>query len=219
MKAAIYLRVSTDRCRHCRRDSHDPDDKCSNFEPDQTEANQEPDCLRLCAARGWDPVIVRERESGAKERPGWRTVVEMARRGQVGAVVFWALDRIGRKRVQVAHDISELARFRVAIVSVQDAWLDQPDGPLRDLLVQLMAWVAEGERRRLIERTRAGLARAKREGKRFGRPPVPDDVRARVLAAAELHASPMMVAHATGVPLRTCQRILARQKGSAKHAA
>jgi DNA invertase Pin-like site-specific DNA recombinase len=200
MRAAIYLRVSKD-------------------DGSQDEANQQPDCLRLCAARGWDPVIIVERESGAKERPAWRTVVEMARRGQVGAVVFWALDRIGRRRVQVAHDVSELARFRVAIVSVQDAWLDQPDGPLRDLLVQLMAWVAEGERRRLIERTRAGLARARANGKRFGRPPVSGDVRARVLAAAELHASPMMVAHATGVPLRTCQRILARQKGSPKHAA
>jgi len=194
MKAAIYLRVSTDG---------------------QTEANQEPDCLRLCAARGWEPLVIRETESGAKERPEWRRVVELARRGQVGAVVFWALDRIGRKRVQVAHDVSELARFKVAIVSVQDSWLDQPDGPLRDLLVQLLAWVAEGERRRLIERTRAGLARARREGKRFGRPPAPPDVRARVLAQAQLTASPTMISHVTCVPLRTVHRILAGQRRAA----
>ena len=198
MKAAIYLRVSTDG---------------------QTEVNQEPDCLRLCAARGWEPVIIREVESGAKDRPGWRRVVEMARRGQVGAVVFWALDRIGRKRVQVAHDVSELARFRVHIVSIQDAWLDQPDGPLRDLLVQFMAWVAEGERRRLIERTRAGLARASGEGRRLGRPPVSEDVRARVLAAAEVYGSQVMISHVTKVPRATVQRILGAQKGSPKHAA
>lgn len=201
MKAAIYLRVSTDG---------------------QTEVNQEPDCLRLCAARGWEPLIIRETESGAKERPGWRRVVELARRGQVSAVVFWALDRIGRKRIQVAHDVSELARFRVAIVSVQDAWLDQPDGPLRDLLVQLMAWVAEGERQRLIQRTRAGLARAKAEGKRFGRPPTPAEVKARVLAVAamaqagdwgaQFKGSTAHVARVTGVPARTVRRILAEAR-------
>lgn len=188
MKAAIYLRVSTD---------------------DQTEVNQEPDCLRLCAARGWEPLFVRETASGAKDRPGWKRVVELARRGNVQAVVFWALDRIGRRRVQVAHDVSELARFKVHIVSVQDAWLDQPDGPLRDLLVQLMAWVAEGERRRLIERTNAGLARARREGTRLGRPPVSAEVRARVLAAAKTYGSTAMLSHVTRVPVRTVRRILA----------
>lgn len=199
MKAAVYLRVSTDR---------------------QDEANQEPDCLRLCAARGWEPVIVRETESGAKHRPGWRRVVEMARRAEVGAVVLWALDRMGRKRVEIAHDIAELGRFRVHVVSVMDAWLDQPDGPLRDLLVQLMAWVAEGERRRLIERTRAGLARARAQGRRLGRPPVSDELRARVHAAAQRYGAVMMIARAAGTSPRTVRRILGRgQKGSPERAA
>lgn len=151
MKAAVYLRVSSKAGR-------------------QDEANQEPDCARLCTARGWEPVWHRERESAVKDRPEWRAVVESARRGQVQAVVVWALDRIGRSRVQVAHDLAELGRFRVAIASVQDGWLDQPVGPLRDLLIQVMGWVAEGERQRLIERTRAGLARAAARGRKGGRP-------------------------------------------------
>lgn len=150
MRAAVYLRVSSTTGR-------------------QNEANQEPDCARLCAARGWTPVLFPERESGVKERPQWRAVVEAARRGEVVAVVVWALDRVGRTRVQVAHDLAELGRFRVAIVSVQDAWIDQPTGPLRDLLIQIMGWVAEGERARMIERVRAGQARARASGKRWGR--------------------------------------------------
>src|SRR5687767_13463044 len=81
MRAAIYLRVSTDEQQH---------------------ANQLPECDRLCAARGWDPVLVVENESGVKERPGWAHVLELARTGQIGAVVIWALDRAGRTRVQVA---------------------------------------------------------------------------------------------------------------------
>lgn len=151
MKAAVYLRVSS-------RDGR------------QDEANQEPECLELCQARGWTPLVFRERESGAKIRPVWREVLELARRGQVRAVVVWALDRIGRTRVQVAHDLAELLRWRVDVVSVRDGWLDQA-GPMRELLVQVMAWVAEGERQRLIERTHAGLARARAQGKRIGRPP------------------------------------------------
>ena len=151
MKAAVYLRVSS-------RDGR------------QDEANQEPDCARLCTARGWEPVWYRERESGAKARPVWRAVMEAARVGQVRAVVVWSLDRTGRSRVQIVHDLAELLRWRVDVASVKDSWLDQAPGPTRDLLVQIMAWVAEGERLRLIERTHAGLARARAKGKKLGRP-------------------------------------------------
>ena len=149
MKAAIYLRVSS-------RDGR------------QDEANQEPECMQLCRARGWEPVVYRERESGVKARPVWRVVVDAARRGEVRAVVVWSLDRIGRTRVQVAHDLAELMRWRVDVASVHDAWLDQA-GPMRELLIQVMAWVAEGERARLIERTHAGLARARAKGIKLGR--------------------------------------------------
>jgi DNA invertase Pin-like site-specific DNA recombinase len=151
--AAVYLRVSSKGGR-------------------QDEANQEPDCVRLCEARGWEPRFFREQESGAKFRPVWRNLIEQCRRGQLRAVVFWALDRTGRSRVQIAHDLSELARFGVAITSVQDSWVDQPPGPLRDLLIQVMGWVAEGERARLRERTIAGQKRARAAGKRIGRTPV-----------------------------------------------
>lgn len=153
MKAAVYLRVSTDR---------------------QEEANQEPDCLRICQARGWDPVIFREVESGAKRRPKWDEVKRAAHRGEVGAVVVWALDRAGRDRVRLAGDLAELAHKQVQVASVRESWVDQPAGPLRDLLVQIFAWFAEAERTRLVERTKAGIARAVAMGKRLGRKPVPD---------------------------------------------
>lgn len=168
--AAVYLRVSTDRCRFCRRKRHAPDLKCKRFEPEQEEVNQQPECERLCRARGWEPLWFTEKESGAAERPEWRRVLEHARRGEVVAVVFWAIDRTGRTMVQVAHDLSELFRWSVHVASVQDSWLDVGPGPARDLLVQVMAWVAQGERSRLIERTKAGQARARAAGKIIGRP-------------------------------------------------
>jgi putative DNA-invertase from lambdoid prophage Rac len=170
VKAAVYLRVSTDK---------------------QTEENQEPDCVRLCQARGWEPIIYREVESGVKRRPKWDRVKDDVRTGVCRAVVVWALDRTGRTRVQVAHDLSELFRWGANVASVKDAWLDQATGPLRDLLVQIMAWVAEGERARLIERTRAGLDRARKLGIRLGRRPkitgeIAEEV--RKLAAKGLNA-------------------------------
>lgn len=164
MRAAVYLRVSTDR---------------------QDDANQEPETVALCKARGWTPELVREVGSGSVARPGWSRVLELARTGRVVAVVFWSIDRVGRSQVQVAHDLRELFRWRVSVVSVRESWLDSSpeQGPMRGLLVDVMAWVAEQERRRLIERTRAGIERARERGVRFGRPSVfTDDVRARVLA-------------------------------------
>lgn len=176
-RAAVYLRVSSKG-------------KNQDGSPRQDEANQEPDCSRLCAARGWEAVIFRERESGTKARPEWRAMLEQCRRGQFAAAVFWALDRTGRNRVQIAHDVSELARWGLQIASVQDAWLDQPAGPMRDLLLQFMAWVAEGERAKLIERTKAGLDRARAAGTKLGRRSVlPPAVRSRLLDLAQ-HQTP-----------------------------
>lgn len=153
MKAAVYLRVSTDR---------------------QEEANQEPDCLRVCQARGWEPVIFREVESGAKRRPKWDEVKRAAHRGEVVAVVVWALDRAGRDRVRLSSDLAELSRKNVVVVSVREPWVDQPVGPLRDLLIEIMAWVAASERARIVERTKAGIARAVAMGKKLGRRPTPE---------------------------------------------
>lgn len=209
MRAAIYLRVSTGRCRRCRRGEHGPDARCPAFEPEQSEANQEPECGQLCRARGWEPVFFRERESGAKARPEWRRLLEAARRGQVGAVVFWALDRVGRDQVQVCHDLRELARWNVHIASVRDAWVDQPPGPFRDLMLQIVAWFAEGERRRLIERTKAGQARARLLGKTIGRPPLPAGALARALAAARSGVPIARAAREAGIGRRTLRDALA----------
>jgi DNA invertase Pin-like site-specific DNA recombinase len=161
VKAAVYLRVSTAA---------------------QTEKNQEPECLALAAARGFEPLVVRDVESGSRRRPGWSEVLELARTGRVGAVIVWALDRAGRDRVQLAQDLRDLYRWRVRVLSVREPWTDQ-DGPMRALLVEIVAWFAESERARLIERTRAGLATARAAGRRLGRPSIMDRREGRVDAA------------------------------------
>lgn len=194
MIAAVYLRVSTER---------------------QDEANQEPDTRRICAARGWEPAIYRERESGAKRRPQWDLVKEAARQGKVGAVVFWSLDRIGRDRVQAAHDLRELFRWNVTLCSVKEPWLDQSGaGPLRSLLVDVVTWFAESERARLIERTHAGLAAARARGVRLGRPPAMSEAARARAAAMKGKGTPgavrrLLLAEGLGdFPRRTVQRAM-----------
>lgn len=187
-RAALYARVSTDR---------------------QTTANQVDDLHRLAAARGWAPVLYEEQASAAKRRPVLDRLMDSARRGEVRVVVVWALDRLDRSMFACIARVVELDRLGVLVVSVREPWLDT-SGPTRSLLVAVFGWVAEQERARLIERTRAGLDRARRQGKRIGRPPTSPVL---LSAAADLvrAGSPVRAAaRAKGVTEATLRRHLAR---------
>lgn len=87
----------------------------------------------------------------------------------------------------------------------------------RDLLLMIFAWVAQQERTRLIERTKAGLARARAQGKRLGRPGR-EVTAAQVAHAWELREAGRPwrdVARAVKVPVRTLRRKLAGGVGEA----
>jgi DNA invertase Pin-like site-specific DNA recombinase len=195
MRAAIYVRVSTDK---------------------QDSANQEPDCLQVCAARGWEPTIFREEESAVKRRPVWSALLERCRVGAFEALVFWSISRIGRRRVQIAADLADLTRWGLRIVSVREAFLDIDQSPelakLRDVLVHWLGWFAELERDMMIEKTNASLARVKRTLERtgqytsphsgrtivsLGRPPIYAPMwraRARELHTEDLRQTPNAIA-------------------------
>lgn len=181
MKAACYLRVSGDR---------------------QDEANQEPDVSRLCLARGWEPVWFQERESGAKSRPVWEQVKAAVHRGEVQRVVVWALDRAGRDRLRLAQDWRDMLAKGAKLVSVREPWTEQ-DGPLQSLLVDVVAWFAEAERARLIERTKAGLARARAAGKHIGRKWLPAEQVAKMERAYHAGTSSFLAAKELEIPEST----------------
>lgn len=191
-RAAIYARVSTSDGR-------------------QTTANQVPDLQRLAAARGFEAIVYEEQESAVKRRPVLEQVLADARAGRVQAVVVWALDRLHRSMTGAVNTVLELDRLGVQVISLKEGWLDTA-GPVRSLLVAIFGWVAEQERSRLIERTKAGLDRARAHGKRIGRPPVSPIL---VRAAADLVASGVPVAEAArvkGVKRTTLRRFLSTQK-------
>ena len=188
-KAAVYVRVSTDA---------------------QTVANQIADVEQLARARGFEPVRYEESESAAKHRPVFDRMLADARAGRVRAVVVWALDRFHRSMRGTINDVLDLDQLGVRVLSVREGWLDTA-GPVRQLLLAIFGWVAEQERTRLIERTRAGIARARKEGKRLGRPPASGVL---LGAAADKVAAgwrTARAARAVGVKPSTLRRYLAKR--------
>jgi putative DNA-invertase from lambdoid prophage Rac len=178
-RAALYVRVSTDK---------------------QTSENQVAEVRQLAVARGFEPVIYEEVESAAKARPVLDRMLADVRAGRVQAVAVWALDRLHRSMTGAINTVLELDRLGVPVLSVREGWLDT-SGPVRPLLVAIFGWVAEQERTRLIERTKAGLARARRQGKVLGRPRA---------SQVMLHAARDLVVD--GVPVAEA----ARRKGVAR---
>jgi DNA invertase Pin-like site-specific DNA recombinase len=127
--------------------------------------------MRVVRARGLELVDEFVETAGAaRTRPEFDTMLEEARRGAFSVLVVWALDRFGRSMSKNLAAVLELDRIGVQIISVREPWLDT-GGPVRELLIAIFSWVAEQERTRLVERTKAGLDRARAKGKKLGRPP------------------------------------------------
>ncbi|MFC1965104.1 recombinase family protein, partial [Chloroflexota bacterium] len=74
--------------------------------------------------------------------------------------------------------VNRLSSYGVKVLSYQESWTEAP-GELAELLYALTGWVARMESQRRSERTKAGLARVKAQGKRLGRPPGSKDKRKR----------------------------------------
>lgn len=92
-----------------------------------------------------------------------------AKRGAFDVLLVWSLDRLGRSMAGNVNDALALDSAGVKLISVREPWLDT-GGPVRNLLLAVFSWVAEQELRRLVERTRAGIERARSTGTKSGRP-------------------------------------------------
>ena len=94
-------------------------------------------------------------------------------------VLVWALDRLSREGpLAILTLVNRLKNCGVKVISYQEPWTEAP-GELGDLLYALSGWVARMESQRRSERTKAGLARVKAQGKCLGRPSGSKDKRKR----------------------------------------
>jgi DNA invertase Pin-like site-specific DNA recombinase len=151
MKAAIYLRVSTDR---------------------QTTSAQRQELREICKRRGWNGVTEYEDViSGAKfTRVGLDKMMTEVRRGRLDVVLCYKLDRLGRSLVSVAQLIGEMLANKVSLVIPGQGIDTSSDNSAAKLQMNILMAVAEFERDIIRERTLAGLAAARARGTKLGRP-------------------------------------------------
>lgn len=154
MKAALWLRVS------------DPGQ--------QTAENQRAPLEAEAQRRGLEISKVYEVGESAyqgRHQAALSKVYRDARAGRFRVLLVWSLDRLSREGPAATLEaVNRLSRLGVQVVSIQEPWVEV-GGELRDLLLAVVGWVARWESRRRSERTRAGLARARANGRTLGRPP------------------------------------------------
>src|ERR1035438_4232693 len=165
MDIAIYSRISTDK---------------------QDNQNQLDQLRGFAASQGWrikrEYVDVATGKTGDREQ--FKALFKAASRGEFALVLFWSLDRFSREGVyETLTYLQTLTQYGVGYRSFTEQYLDSC-GMFRDAVISILAVIAKQERVRLSERTLAGLARARTQGRVGGRPRVPCD-RIKVL---NLHA-------------------------------
>jgi DNA invertase Pin-like site-specific DNA recombinase len=102
----------------------------------------------------------------AIERPGMKKLLEYAEEGDT--VVVWRIDRLGRSLIDVLNTVNLLRERGVQVRSIADG-IDPATATGR-LMLNMLATLAEYERELIVERVRAGIAAARTNGTRFGRP-------------------------------------------------
>lgn len=117
----------------------------------------------------------------AIERPGMKRLLDYAEGGDT--VVVWRIDRLGRSLIDVLNTVNLLRDQGVKIRSISDS-ID-PETSAGRMMLGMLATLAEYERELITERVNAGIAAAKQNGTRFGRPPLDPSVVAEKLAIAQ----------------------------------
>jgi len=186
LRAGLYARVSTN---------------------DQQTIPLQIRALREYAVRrGWTIALqVKEVGSGASERQLREKLLESARRREIDIVLVWRLDRWGRSVADLLATLQELQHLGVGFVSLTEA-LDLTT-PAGRAMAALLAVFAEFEREILRERVRAGLAHARQNGKKLGRPAT---VAAHAVEVRRLHraVAKAEIARRLGVGRTSVRRIL-----------
>ena len=160
-KVAIYARVSLDEQNKDSRQFQDPE-------------NQLKPLRDFCKSLGYE--VVKEyidKMSGANPaRPDFRKMMADALQRRFSGIVIWKLDRFSREGViPTMSYIKRLKDRGIWLKSMTESWLDTGQEGITEIVLAIMAWAASEERKKISERTKAGIARKRAIGKwKGGRP-------------------------------------------------
>jgi DNA invertase Pin-like site-specific DNA recombinase len=191
-RVGIYLRVST---------------------TDQTVENQRQDLMRVAAQRDWEIVeeYIDHGISGAKgrdKRPAFNSLAKAAAHGKLDMVAAWSIDRLGRNLGHLVQFTDELRQQGVELYLHQQN-VDTSTSVGRAFL-QMAGVFAEFERSVIVERINAGLARARSQGKRIGRPTtVTSKTEQQIRDLRTTGMGMQKIARTVGCGTSTVQRVLA----------
>jgi len=196
-RVAIYLRVSTDG---------------------QSVENQRRELMATAKHHGWDVVAeyADAGVSGAKgrdQRPQFDKMLKSAVRGEIDMIAAWSVDRLGRSLQGLIEFLGEIKGAGVDLFLHQQA-LDTST-PAGKAMFQMLGVFAEFERSIIVARVHAGLKRARKEGKRLGRPKIDYDTERKIKAAlAKGDDGVLKIAARYSVGTSTVQRIKAEMSAS-----
>lgn len=192
-RVALYARVSTDG---------------------QTTENQLSELRAVAKQNDWHIVqeLIDRGISGSKgleQRPGFNALHTGIVRRDFDLVMAWSVDRLGRSLQDLVTFLNEIHSKRVDLYLHKQGM--DTSTPAGKMLFQMLGVFAEFERSMIVERVRAGLKRAKAQGKQLGRPKVDAKIEARVLAARAEGKGMLKIAKEIGIGSGTVQRIVGSQ--------
>jgi DNA invertase Pin-like site-specific DNA recombinase len=195
MRIAIYARVSTD-------------------DKGQDPENQLRQLRAWCASAGHE--IAHEyidHESGRKGTNGrkqFAALFEDAHKRRFDCVLFWALDRFSREgMVPTIMYLQRLSASGIAFHSYTEPHLVTDNELVRNTLLATLASLAKVEAQKISERTRAGMARARAQGKHIGRPSLSRKLREKIADRIAAGETPYRVAKDLGIDRHTAAKYAA----------
>jgi len=189
MKCGLYVRVSTSK---------------------QETENQLGQLRDFALSVGWQVVVeyVDQLTGKNSDRAEFQRMFQDASRRKFDVLLFWSLDRLSREgALETLQHLNRLTGYGVQWRSLTEQYLDST-GMFRDAVISILAVVAKQERVRLSERTRAGLERARKQGKVLGRPRAIVDG-SEIRALRERGLSWGAIGRQTGLARATCQKACA----------
>ncbi|MEE4379461.1 MAG: recombinase family protein [Candidatus Competibacteraceae bacterium] len=186
---AIYARVSKD---------------------DQDALNQMAELRGYCEKQGW-PIFaeyIDEQSGGTEKRSRFQQMFEDANKRKFDLVLFWALDRFRREgTLPTFRHLERLNNAGVKFKSYTEQYIDSA-GVFGDVVIAILATSAKLERARISERTKAGLARARAQGKVIGRPALSTATKEKIRALRYQGLSIRQVATKAGVSIGAVNKVL-----------
>ena len=186
MKAAIYSRVSTDK---------------------QTTDNQTQELLAVAERNGWTvEAVYSDVISGAKEkRPELEALMTSVIRREVDVVLIWDISRLGRSLQHLLKLLDDFHAKKVDLYFHQQR-IDTTT-PTGKMMFVIAGAFGEWERGMIQERIKAGLQRAKAQGKKLGAPPVPEKTATMVKEMHEVGMSFRKIGRELGIHHSTVSKL------------